>query len=108
MLQDRYGRAALVLGDEGGYVPPVSDPREALELLHLGVERAGHTGRFQYGLDCAATHFYDPADGSYRVAGQRLTRDQLLAIYLELVRDLGRGHDRGPVRRGRLRGIRRA
>jgi enolase len=89
VLAERYGRGALALGDEGGYVPPVSDPREALELLHLGVERAGHAGRFQYGLDCAATHFYDPQDGSYRLAGKQLSRDDLLAVYLELIRDFG-------------------
>jgi enolase len=53
------------------------------------VERAGYAGRFRYGLDCAATHFHDPADGTYRVAGKRLGRDDLLALYLELVRDLG-------------------
>jgi enolase len=89
VLQERYGRSALALGDEGGYVPPISDPREALELLHLGVARAGHSGRFRFGLDCAATHFYDTADGTYRVAGKRLGRDDLLRLYLELVRDLG-------------------
>jgi enolase len=89
VLQERYGRGALALGDEGGYVPPVSDPREALELLHLGVERAGYAGRFQYGLDCAASHFYDPADDTYRVAGKRIGRDDLLALYLELITDLG-------------------
>jgi enolase len=89
VLEERYGRGALVLGDEGGYVPPVSDPREALELLHLGVQRAGYEGRFQYGLDCAATHFHDAEDGSYRVAAKRLSRDDLLELYLELVRDLG-------------------
>jgi enolase len=89
VLEERYGRGALVLGDEGGYVPPVADPREALELLHLGVERAGYAGRFRYGLDCAATHFHDAQDGSYRVAGKRLGRDELLDLYLELVRNLG-------------------
>jgi enolase len=89
LLEHRYGRCALALGDEGGYVPPVADPREALELLHLGVEKAGHSGRFRYGLDCAATHFYDVQDGSYLVAGMRLTRDDLLAFYLELIRDFG-------------------
>jgi enolase len=89
VLESRYGRTALVLGDEGGYVPPVSDPREALELLHLGVAKAGYSGRFQYGLDCAATHFYDAADGTYRVAGSRLSRDDLLGYYLKLIADFG-------------------
>ncbi len=84
VLAERYGRGALALGDEGGYVPPISDPKEALEMLHRGVERAGHSGRFQYGLDCAATHFHDAADGTYRVDGKRLGRDDLLDLYLEL------------------------
>jgi enolase 1/2/3 len=87
VLEGRYGRSALALGDEGGYVPPVSDPREALELLHLGVEKAGHAGRFQYGLDCAATHFHDPADNVYRFAGKTFSPQNLLNYYLEIIRD---------------------
>lgn len=87
VLQDRYGRSALALGDEGGYVPPISDPREALELLHLGVAKAGHSDRFRFGLDCAASHLYDREDNVYRVAGKPFTRDNLLEFYLELVRD---------------------
>jgi len=87
VLEGRYGRGALALGDEGGYVPPVRDPREALELLHLGVEKAGHTGRFQYGLDCAATHFHDSADNVYRFAGTTFSPDSLLSYYLEIIRD---------------------
>jgi enolase len=88
-LAERYGRGALALGDEGGYVPPISDPREALEMLHRGVQRAGHAGRFRYGLDCAATHFHDAADGTYSLNGKRLGRDELLDLYLELIRDFG-------------------
>src|SRR5215471_338129 len=87
VLEARYGRSARVLGDEGGYVPPVSDPREALELLHLGVEKAGYTGRFQYGLDCAATHFHDPAANVYRFAGKTVSPQDLLSYYLEIIRD---------------------
>jgi len=87
VLEARHGRGARALGDEGGYVPPVSDPREALELLHLGVEKAGHTGRFQYGLDCAATHFHDPADNVYRFAGKAFSPRDLLSYYLEIIRD---------------------
>lgn len=87
VLSDRYGRTALALGDEGGYVPPISDPRQALELLHLGVAKAGHAGRFRYGLDCAASRLYDADEKVYRVAGKPFTTDNLLAFYLELVRD---------------------
>jgi enolase len=89
VLEARYGRTALALGDEGGYVPPISDPREALDLLHQGVEKAGHTGRFVYGLDCAATHFFDASDGTYRLAGEVRSAEQMLALYLELIADFG-------------------
>jgi enolase len=89
VLESRYGRSALALGDEGGYVPPVSDPREALELLHIGVEKAGYTGRFSYGLDCAATHFYDADENVYRLAGKPLSADELLDLYMDLIRDFG-------------------
>ena len=44
-------------------------PHEALGLLHEAVADAGHEGRFRYGLDCAATHYYDRDAGTYLVAG---------------------------------------
>ena len=70
VLEERYGRTAPGTWRRRWLRAAGVRPAGALELLHLGVERAGHTGRFQYGLDCAATHFYDPADDSYRVAGR--------------------------------------
>jgi enolase len=87
ILLDRYGKVALNTGDEGGFAPPISEPREALELLHEAVAAAGHAGRFRYGLDCAATHFHEPESGTYTVAGKRLGRDGMIELYLELVRD---------------------
>ena len=66
ILLERYGKVALNTGDEGGFAPPISDPREALGLLHEAVEAAGLTGSFRYGLDCAATHYYDADDRHLR------------------------------------------
>jgi enolase len=65
ILLERYGKSALNTGDEGGYAPAISSPREALGLLHEAVANAGHEGRFRYGLDCAATHLYDADSGTY-------------------------------------------
>jgi enolase len=87
ILLDRYGKVALNTGDEGGFAPPISEPREALELLHQAVAAAGHTGRFRYGLDCAATHFHEPESDTYTVAGERIGRDAMIELYLELIRD---------------------
>ncbi len=87
ILLERYGKSALNTGDEGGYAPAISDPREALGLLHEAVANADHEGRFRYGLDCAATHYYDAGSGTYEVAGQTRDRDSMIELYQELIRD---------------------
>jgi enolase len=87
ILLERYGKSALNTGDEGGYAPAISSPQEALGLLHEAVAGAGHEGRFRYGLDCAATHLYDADSGDYVVAGERRSRDGMIELYQELIRD---------------------
>jgi enolase len=87
ILLERYGKSALNTGDEGGYAPAISSPHEALGLLHEAVADAGHDGRFRYGLDCAATHLFDPESTSYEVAGERRGRDAMIELYLELIRE---------------------
>ncbi len=89
ILLDRFGKSALNTGDEGGYAPPLSDPEEALGYLHEAVGRAGYDSVVEYGLDCAATHFYDPADGTYLVAGTRYDRAGMIDLYLRLIERYG-------------------
>jgi enolase len=89
VLLAEFGKVALNTGDEGGYAPPMSEPEQALAYLHQSVERAGYADRCVYGLDCAATHFYDAAAGTYRVAGRVLDRDGLISLYEKLVADYG-------------------
>jgi enolase len=87
ILLERYGKSALNTGDEGGYAPAISSPQEALGLLHEAVADAGHTGRFRYGLDCAASHYYDRESQTYLLAGERRGADSMTELYLELIRD---------------------
>ena len=87
IMLERYGKSALNTGDEGGYAPAISDPHEALGLLHEAVANAGYEGRFRYGLDCAATHYYDADSGTYEVAGQKRDRDGMIELYQELIRE---------------------
>ena len=107
ILLERYGKSALNTGDEGGYAPAISSPQEALGLLHEAVADAGHEGRFRYGLDCAATHYYD-RDARHLRARRRDPRhrrdDRALPGADPRLR---RDHDRGPARRGGLRRLRR-
>ena len=87
ILLERYGKSALNTGDEGGYAPAISSPQEALGLLHEAVADAGHEGRFRYGLDCAATHYYDREAGTYLIAGETRDTDAMIELYQELIRD---------------------
>ena len=87
ILLERYGKSALNTGDEGGYAPAISSPHEALGLLHEAVADAGHEGRFRYGLDCAATHYYDRDERTYLLGGQVLDTDAMIDLYLELIRE---------------------
>ena len=89
MILAKYGKAAINVGDEGGAAPPISDPEEALELLHRAVERAGYSRDIVYGLDAAATHLYDSATRQYRVAGQARSTDQMIELYEHLVKEWG-------------------
>jgi enolase len=87
ILLERYGKSALNTGDEGGYAPAISSPHEALGLLHEAVADAGHEGRFRYGLDCAATHYYDRDAGTYLLAGETRDTESMIELYLELIRE---------------------
>jgi enolase len=89
LLLARFGKVALNTGDEGGFSPPISRPEEALELLHAAVDRAGLTGQFAYGLDTAATHWFDAERGDYVLAGDRLSTGDLVELYQRLIADYG-------------------
>ncbi|HVQ86653.1 MAG TPA: phosphopyruvate hydratase [Actinomycetes bacterium] len=87
ILLARFGKVALNTGDEGGFAPPISSPDEALELLHEAVDKSGWAHSISYGLDCAASHWYDPGTDRYTLAGKVLDRDGLIARYLQLIED---------------------
>ena len=89
LLLADFGKVALNTGDEGGYAPPMNDPQRALDYLHRAVANAGYTEACVYGLDCAASHFYDPETRTYRVAGQELSTEALIDLYARLVSDYG-------------------
>lgn len=84
MIVKRYGKIAANVGDEGGFVPPMKGVREPLDALVEAVDRAGYNDLVVYGLDVAATHFYDSKEQVYLFAGEKLTRDQMIALYVDL------------------------
>jgi len=75
-----------LVGDEGGYAPPLETPQQALDLIVAAIECAGYKpgSDVAIALDPASSEFYE--DGKYyplsrdRAAGV----DDMIALYAEL------------------------
>ncbi len=79
---------ATGLGDEGGFAPEIDEPEEVLALLVTAIEQAGYLpGRdsVAIALDPAASEFY--RDGSYHVAGENLSSDNMIERYEKIITD---------------------
>ena len=85
-LERKLGRAAVNVGDEGGFAPPLKSVHKALEEVNLAVEEAGYSpGReVLLGIDPAADSFYDEKSGTYMVDGKPLSAERLFTMYCEL------------------------
>jgi enolase len=87
LIVAKYGKIAVNVGDEGGFVPPMTGVREPLDTIVQAVERAGYANLVVYGLDVAATHFYDSEEEIYRLAGEELTQADMITLYKGLCTD---------------------
>ena len=77
-----------LVADEGGFSPPTEGVDATFELLEAAVEDAGYApvrDDVAFAVDVAATHFYDPADGTYVLEGRRLEPTELIATVGEWV-----------------------
>jgi len=85
-LTGKYGKGAVNVGDEGGFAPPLSRVREALELVGDAVEEAGYSTSREVvlGLDAAADSFYDSRSRTYRVDGELFEPGELFDFYVDL------------------------
>ncbi|MDQ2864945.1 MAG: phosphopyruvate hydratase [Candidatus Eremiobacteraeota bacterium] len=84
LLHDR-GLSTLV-GDEGGYAPPLSSIDEAMNVLCEAIENAGYKpgSDIAIALDPASTEFYQ--DGKYYAHDKEhgLSSDEMVALYRDL------------------------
>ncbi len=85
ILVEKYGKLAVNVGDEGGCSPPMREIREAMDMLVKAVEMAGYANKVVYAFDIASTGLYDKRTEKYAVEGRRLSREELIELYKELV-----------------------
>ena len=93
VIKTKYGLDATNVGDEGGFAPNIQDNTEALNLLIEAINKAGHTGRIQIGMDVAASEFYKAEENKYDLdfktsendGSKRLTGLELANVYKNFV-----------------------
>ena len=84
VLKSKYGAAALNVGYEGGYAPPLEMTTDALDALVTAIEEAGYTeSEITLGIDAAASEFFDGQN--YSIDGKLLTPGEMIDYYLELI-----------------------
>jgi enolase len=77
----------IAVGDEGGFAPKLDSNEEAVQYVVQSIEEAGYKpGKDVFvALDCAASEFFDKLTGKYTFDKKSVTRDELVAIYEQLL-----------------------
>ncbi len=85
LVEEKYGKAATNVGDEGGFAPQLTTPEQALDLLVEAIKKAGYKGKMMIAVDSAASEFYDEATGNY-VMDKPYTKDEMVDYYIRLIK----------------------
>jgi len=84
VIQGKYGKQSVNVGDEGGFAPPITKTSEALDTIVQAVTDSSYTpGKDVYlGFDAASSEFYN--DGTYEIDGEGKSPEELSDFYFEL------------------------
>jgi enolase len=89
ILKARFGGAATLLGDEGGFAPnDFKRENEALDILVEAINQAGYEKRVDIALDVAASEFYEKEGYNlgFKTSESNLkSTEEMIEIYKELV-----------------------
>ena len=103
VLREEYGQSAINVGDEGGFAPPLSKTRDALEAIRKAVTKAGYSEKeLRLGVDAAASTFFDARKGRYEVDGEAMSGANLEDFYEDLVDEYDLLTLEDPFSEGRL------
>jgi len=85
ILEKRFGKSAINIGNEGGFAPPLNKTKDALDLVMEAVGSAGYVEKVKIGLDCAASRFFEK--GKYILESKKLNSEELLNFYQDLTKE---------------------
>ncbi|MAG21687.1 MAG: phosphopyruvate hydratase [Candidatus Diapherotrites archaeon] len=83
ILKKKFGAQATLIGDEGGFVPKVSNVQERLDLMNQVIEEAGYKGIIELAIDSASSEFF--SEGKYKLYGKEYSPNELVDFYANLI-----------------------
>jgi len=94
VIKKKYGQDAVNVGDEGGFAPNIKDSKECWELINEAVKLSGYQGKISYGMDVAASEFYNEDSKKYNLnkkvkdddGKNEIDSDELSQVYLDMIK----------------------
>lgn len=83
IIQQQYGASGTKLGDEGGFVPALKIPEEAIELILTAAKNLGYKNKVKIILDVAASQFF--IENKYKTKMGEFDQEELAAYYENLI-----------------------
>jgi len=87
IINKELGGESLILGDEGGFAPKISDIRKPLIYLTEAIRQNYLLGKVFLALDVASSSFYNIDKGFYTVDGKNISKEELMNIYNSLIKE---------------------
>lgn len=82
-LKKKFGEQAILLGDEGGFVPKIDDVDKRIELIQESIDKSGYKKNIALALDCAASEFYHK--NHYKIRKKSYSSEKLVDFYEKLI-----------------------
>jgi len=82
VLEDNFGKAGIIMGDEGGFAPPIEKAEDALKFVMEAIKKSGYEEKIKIGLDCAASEFYK--SGGYVLEKRKMGPEELSDFYQKI------------------------
>ena len=82
-LKKTFGAQATLVGDEGGFVPPIASFEGKLEFLLAAVRDAGYEKEFAVALDPASTDYYNKEKNQYQIGRRVFSPGEMVDFWAE-------------------------
>jgi enolase len=83
LLKKEFGARGTLVGDEGGFVPPIQNVGDRLSIMEKAVENAGYTTKeIKFALDPASSEFFK--DGFYTVGKKKMSSGEMVDFWADL------------------------